>query len=216
MATDVEQRIDFDALRAYRLGRAREQLAKNDFGASLCFDLDNIRYITGTALAEWTRGKWVRWCVLPREGDLVLWEKSSAAAVKRRLCPWIKPENIRTSIEWKHGANPHAVTLSQISKVVAEIKKLLAEAGRAALPLAIDDADLYLLEGLRGAGIKVVNGLESLFDARLIKSAEELEIIELSASLVDGVYAQLAHFIRPGVRENKGVAEVSPWLAAPR
>src|SRR3984893_6607185 len=87
MATDVEQRIDFDELRSYRLGRAREQLVKNDFGAYLCFDLDNIRYITGTALAEWTRGKWVRWCVLPREGDLVLWEKSSAAAVKRQLCP---------------------------------------------------------------------------------------------------------------------------------
>ena len=32
MATDVEQRIDFDALRAYRLGRAREQLVKNGFG----------------------------------------------------------------------------------------------------------------------------------------------------------------------------------------
>lgn len=52
MATDVEQRIDFDALRAYRLGRAREQLTKNDFGAYLCFDLDNIRYITRTALTE--------------------------------------------------------------------------------------------------------------------------------------------------------------------
>jgi len=214
MATDVEQRIDFAALRAYRLGRAREQLAKNDYGAYLCFDLDNIRYITGTALAEWTRGKWVRWCLLPREGDLVLWEKSSAAAVKRQLCPWIKPENIRTSIEWKHGANPHAVTLSQIAKVVGEIKAVLEERGVADMPVAIDDADLFLLEGLRGAGIKVVNGLESLFDARLIKSAEELQIIELSASLVDGVYAQLAHFIRPGVRENEVVAEISQWLIA--
>jgi Xaa-Pro dipeptidase len=214
MATDVEQRIDFDALRAYRLGRAREQLKKHDFGAYLCFDLDNIRYITGTALAEWTRGKWVRWCVLPRDGELVLWEKSSAAAVKRRLCPWIKPENIRTSIEWKHGANPHAVTLSQIAKVVGEIKQVLEERGVAEMPLAIDDADLYLLEGLRGAGLKVVNGLESLFDARLIKSREELAIIELSASLVDGVYAQLAHFIRPGVRENEVVAEISQWLIA--
>ena len=125
MATDVEQRIDFDALRAYRVGRAREQLAKNDFGAYLCFDLDNIRYITGTALAEWTRGKWVRWCLLTPEGPPVLWEKSSAAAVKRELCPWIPPENIRTSIEWKHGANPPAVTASQIAKVVGEIKQAL-------------------------------------------------------------------------------------------
>src|SRR5207237_10170731 len=152
-------------------------------------------------------GHWVGWCRRPREGDLLLWEKCSAAAVKRRLCPWIKPENIRTSIEWKHGANPHAVTMSQIAKVVGEIKQVLEERDVADMPLAIDDADLYLMEGLRGAGLNVVNGLESLFDARLIKSKEELAIIELSASLVDGVYAQLAPFIRPGARETEGVAE---------
>jgi Xaa-Pro aminopeptidase len=214
MATDVEQRIDFDALRAYRLGRAQAQLQKNGYGSFLCFDLDNIRYITGTALAEWTRGKWVRWCLLTPEGPPVLWEKSSAAAVKRELCPWIPPENIRTSIEWKHGANPRAVTESQIAKVVGEIKQALEERGVADQPVAVDDADLFLLEGLRGAGLTVANGLEALFDARLIKSAEELKIIELSASLVDGVYAQLAHFIRPGVKENEVVAEISHWLIA--
>ncbi len=214
MATDVEQRIDFDALRRYRLGRAREQLQKHDWGSFLCFDLDNIRYITGTSLAEWTRGKWVRWCLLPRTGDPVLWEKSSAAAVKRELCPWLKPENIRTSIEWKHGANPHQVTLDQVHKVVSEIKQVLEENGLAHEPVAIDDADLFLLEGLASAGLEVTNGLEALFDARLIKSAEELKIIELSASLVDGVYAQLAHYIRPGVRENEVVAKISEWLIA--
>lgn len=214
MATDVEQRIDFDALRRYRLGRAREQLDKHGYGSFLCLDTDNIRYITGTNLAEWTRGKWVRWCLLPRGGEPVLWEKSSAAAVKRELCPWLKPENIRTSIEWKHGANPHQVTLDQIAKVVREIKEVLEENGVAGEPVAIDDADLFLLEGLAGAGLEVTNGLEALFDARLIKSAEELKIIELSASLVDGVYAQLAHFIRPGVRENEVVAKISEWLIA--
>ena len=48
MATDVEQRIDFDALRKYRLARAREQMEKYDLGALVCFDNDNIRYITNT------------------------------------------------------------------------------------------------------------------------------------------------------------------------
>jgi len=33
MATDVEQRIDFDSLRKYRLARAREQMEKYDLGA---------------------------------------------------------------------------------------------------------------------------------------------------------------------------------------
>ena len=33
MATDVEQRIDFDALRAYKLQRVRDQLEEKDLGA---------------------------------------------------------------------------------------------------------------------------------------------------------------------------------------
>ena len=81
-------------------------------------------------------------------------------------------------------------------------------------PVASADAALSVRVGRRGAGLTVANGLEALFDARLIKSAEELKLIELSASLVDGVYAQLAHFIRPGVKENEVVAEISHWLIA--
>ena len=42
MATDVEQRIDFDAMRKYRLQRARDQMEKYDLGALVCFDNDNI------------------------------------------------------------------------------------------------------------------------------------------------------------------------------
>ena len=88
MATDVEQRIDFQAMREYRLRRAREQMQRYDLGALLCFDQDNVRYITSTYLNEWARGKYVRWCVLPREGEPVLFEIGTAAVVKRDLCPW--------------------------------------------------------------------------------------------------------------------------------
>jgi len=57
MATDVEQRIDFDALRTYKLQRVRDQLEEKDLGALLCLDMDNIRYLTSTHLAEWARDK---------------------------------------------------------------------------------------------------------------------------------------------------------------
>lgn len=111
MATDVEKRIDFDAMREYRINRAREMMEKYDLGALLCFDNDNIRYITGTTLAEWTRGKFFRWCVLPREGDPVLFEVGTAAVWKQRLCPWLKPENIRPSLPWHRGANMHEINV---------------------------------------------------------------------------------------------------------
>jgi len=212
MATDVEQRIDFDAMRKYRLQRAREQMEKYDLGALLCLDLDNIRYITSTHLAEWTRGKYFRWCVLPREGEPVLFEVGTAAVAKRELCPWLKPENIRPAVAWNRGANVRPVNIELSRNAATEIKAVLKEHNVADMPIGLDEMEMYLLQGLQDAGLKVVNGYDALFDARMIKSPDELKIIELSASLVDGVYAQLIDFIRPGVKENEVVAKIYGWL----
>lgn len=214
MATDVEQRIDFVALRQYRLDRAKEQLEKHELGALLCFDQDNIRYVTGTYLAEWARGKGVRWCLLPRGGEPVLWEMSTAASVKRELCPWLAPENIRISTPWFRGANDPRVNEAQLSSAVAEIKQVLEAYGVADLPVGVDEADASVFLALQNAGLKLAKGYDALFDARLVKSVEELKLIEMSASLVDGVYARLVDFIKPGVRENEVVAEIYQWLVA--
>jgi Xaa-Pro dipeptidase len=212
MATDVEQRIDFDAMRAYKLRRAQEQIGRYDLGALLCLDMDNIRYITSTHLAEWARDKYVRWCVLPREGEPVLFELGTAAVAKRALCPWLKPENIRPARPWSRGANSRPVNVAASTAAVADIKRVLEENHVADMPIGVDMLDMYLLEALQAAGLTVRNGWEPLFDARVIKSPDELKIIELSASLVDGIYAQLVDFIRPGVRENEVVAKIHGWL----
>ena len=42
MASDVEQRIDFDGLRRYKQERIQAQLKEKDLGAILCFDPDNV------------------------------------------------------------------------------------------------------------------------------------------------------------------------------
>ena len=212
MATDVEQRIDFDAMRRYRLARVREQMEKYDLGALLCFDLDNIRYITNTHLAEWARGKYFRWCVLPRDGEPVLYEVGTAAIVKRELCPWLKPENIRPSMPWHRGANVRELNVELARKAVGEVKAILEQHGVADMPIGVDEMELYLVDALQNAGLRIANGYDPMFDARVIKSPEELKIIEMSASLVDGVYAQIVDFIRPGVRENEIVAKIAGWL----
>jgi Xaa-Pro dipeptidase len=214
MATDVEQRIDFDALRAYKLQRVRDQLEEKDLGALLCLDMDNIRYLSSTHLAEWARDKFLRWCVLPRGGEPVLFELGSAAKVKRELCPWLKPENIRPATPWARGANLKAVNQITSSSAARNIRAVLEECGVAEMPLGVDIVDLYLLEALREQRLDVVNGWDAMWDARVIKSPEELQIIEMSAALVDGVYAQLVDFIKPGVKENEIVAKIEGWLIA--
>src|SRR5438552_6664439 len=48
MAVDWEQRIDFDRLRRERLERAKALLRRSELGALLCFDMNNVRYLTAT------------------------------------------------------------------------------------------------------------------------------------------------------------------------
>ena len=212
MATDVEQRIDFDAMRKYKMRRVQEQLAIKDIGAVLCLDPDNIRYVTSTHLAEWARDKAVRWCVMPREGAPVLFEIGTAGDAKRLLCPWLKRENIRPARPWARGAIDISLAEKNAIAAASDIKAVLEENHVADMPLGIDTADLYILEALKFVGLKVVNGWNAMWDARAIKCPQELQIIEMSAALVDGVYGQIVDTIKPGILESELVAEIYKWL----
>ena len=55
MAVDFEERVNFDRLRDYRIGRAKQALKASGLGAILCFDNNNIRYVTGSVIGEWAR-----------------------------------------------------------------------------------------------------------------------------------------------------------------
>lgn len=212
MALDTELRIDFDAMRRYKVARVQAAMAAEDLGALLCFDPDNIRYITSTAMGEWSRDKAIRWCVLPRDGDPILFELGTAGEVKRTLCPWLRPENIRNSRPWSRGAMGVGGTKRFTSALAAEMKSVLDAARTTNMPLGVDVVDLYVVDALKDAGIKVVNGWEVLWSARRIKCKEELQCIEMAASVVDGIYANVVNSIRPGIRESDIVANIYKWL----
>src|SRR5215813_3970361 len=93
MGVDFEQRVDFARLRGYRLGRAMAALEATDLGALLVYDNNNIRYLTGVAIGEWTRDKLCRYALYTRTGELFLWDFGSAAVHHRMYCPWLKPEH---------------------------------------------------------------------------------------------------------------------------
>ena len=83
MAVDWEQRTDFDRLRRERLARATEHLERSELGALLCFDMANIRYITATHIGTWAMDKLIRFCLLTRDGEPIIWDFGSAAAITR-------------------------------------------------------------------------------------------------------------------------------------
>ena len=76
---DWESRLDIPRLRRERLDRLKAELEKSDLGALLTFDFHNIRYMTSTHIGTWAMDKMIRFALLPRGGDPVLWDFGSAA-----------------------------------------------------------------------------------------------------------------------------------------
>jgi Xaa-Pro aminopeptidase len=210
-AVDREQRADFDRMRAYRVSRVNQQLEKYKMGAILCFDMNNIRYITSTTLGAWAKDKMTRYCLLPRGGQPHHWDMGSAARVKEMLCPWLRGR-VRPAISSMRGAVP--VEIPAAKMFAGEIYEVLKDYGLHKEPLGVDVMDMQCLQALQALGLNVVDGTPVIQDAKMIKSPDEILMLEHAASLVDAAYDRVHQFLRPGVRECELVGLVHERLYA--
>src|ERR1041384_1411027 len=78
-AVDWEERIPMDRLRTERLDRLQAQLKISECGALLAFDSPNIRYMTATHIGTWANDKLIRFSLLTRNSDPIMWDFGSAA-----------------------------------------------------------------------------------------------------------------------------------------
>ena len=183
-AVDFEERIDFRRLHRYRLGRARQALAKSGLGSLLVFDQYNIRYITSTVIGNWARDKFTRYALLPGAGEPHVWDFGSAAKHHRLYAPWLKPHNCHAGMLGLRGAVAPKIGLMR--KAAEEIKSILAEHGVANEPVGVDVVEPAMLFELQAVGLKTVDGQQVMLDAREIKSNDEITLLNMSAAIVDG------------------------------
>ena len=206
---DWENTIDLTKLRSYRLARAKEQLKEKGLGAVLCYDFDNIRYITGTHVGEWNRDKMNRYCLLI-DGVDQPFLFDPACPSKRKRVSWLAPDHIMPAIgSMRGGINPE---VGMVEQVVEEIIGYLQEYGVADKKIGMDITELPMIRLFQEKGIDIVDGQQAMMDARMIKCEEEIELLKMAAALVDGCYYDVAKNIRPGVLENELVALVNNKL----
>src|SRR6204780_5888674 len=79
-------------------------------------------------------------------------------------------------------------------------------------PLGIDIIELPVLFSLQREGIKVVDGQQLMSNARVIKTRDEISLLNHSAMMVDAAYDELYRAMKPGMRENEAVGLVSKVL----
>lgn len=210
MGVDWEERVDYDRLRRERLARAQSQLAVTDVAGFLCFDMNNIRYITGTTIGEWARDKLARFCLLFRDEQPILWDFGSAAASHRLHAPWSEPDRWRAGVSTMRGSmTPETGIARGVAEKVArelEIRGLQNE------PIGVDELEVPVLLELQRLGITIVDCQQAMLQARLIKTPDEINLLNTSAMMVDAAYDLIYENLRPGVRENDLVAMVTQKL----
>ena len=226
---DWEERVDFDRLRTQRLARLKVALEASELGSVLTFDFNNIRYMTSTHIGTWAMDKLIRFSILPRGGEPVLWDFGSAAKHHTVQTTWLDRAHAEASASGRephHNAKPIVGSRAGISTlrgainpaagqaegVADKIYEVLKDYGLENAPLGVDVIEPAVLFALQKKGITVVDGQQVFLEARRIKTVDVLTLLTSAASMVDATYDRLYEFLRPGVRENEAVGLVANSL----
>ena len=203
-AVDWEERINFDRLRSDRLASLRRHLEESDLGALLAFDFSNIRYMSATHIGTWAMDKAIRFALITRHSDPIVWDFGSAAKHHKLYNPWLdattteadadphaphhgaaKPRlesGARAGISTLRGAfNPDA---GIAEGVAAKVKRELEKFGLLGEPLGVDLIELPILFAMQKVGIQIVDGQQVFLNARAIKSKDEISLLTQACSMV--------------------------------
>ena len=187
--------------------------------------------MTSTHIGTWAIDKMIRFSLLVRGGEPIVWDFGSAAKHHQLYNPWLdysqaspeadphaphhgadprNPSGARAGISTLRGAIHPDARMGET--VAAKIKRELDAYGLLDQPLGVDVIELPVLFALQAAGIEVVDGQQVFLEARRIKTRDEIRLLTHAASMVDAAYDNLYQFLRPGVRENECVGLVAKTL----
>ena len=209
MGVDWEERVNLERLRQERLKRIKAALKKSEMGSLLCFDMNNIRYITATHIGTWAMDKMVRFSLLPQDDEPIMWDFGSAARHHQIYCPWLA-ERSRAGISTLRGATHPGSGLAE--DVAKKIKLELEKRKLHNEPVGVDVIELPVLFALQAQGLKVVDGQQLMHEVRKIKTQDEITLLNTACMMVDSAYDELYRFMKPGVKENECVGVVSKVL----
>jgi Xaa-Pro aminopeptidase len=96
--------------------------------------------------------------------------------------------------------------------VARKIRIELEERGLLDEPLGVDIIEPPVLFALQKEGIQVVDGQQLMQEARIIKTRDEITLLNMACMMVDAAYEELYRAMKPGMRENECVGLASQVL----
>jgi Xaa-Pro aminopeptidase len=197
--------IDLVALRAGRLARLQTMLIRHDFPVALLYNTANIRYATGAdVMAVWTAGTFARYCLVPAQGEPILFEYKGSIHVSQKVV-----RDVRPAYTWQYGG---AAARDKAREWARSIRAALGEMGLERERLAVDKLDAAGFLALAEEGLGIVDVGPATVDAREVKTPEEVQLFALNGAIGDAMLADFEAAIRPGIREWELLAVLSDAL----
>jgi len=210
--TDWQGRVNFDRLRRERLARAQQKMEEHDLDALVLFVGENVRYVTSVYQGNWKNNIFIRYAVLPRGGDPVLFETAGSDLECAKIdAPWLKGK-IRPAITWKWAETAEEM---MADRMVGSVVDVLKEHGVEKGKVGIDIYDYRASEAFQKAGINLVNAWPVMSGARTVKTVDELELLKISSAHGDAAFWKIKNeWLKPGIHESDITAKVNEFLYA--
>jgi Xaa-Pro aminopeptidase len=207
---DWQERVDFDRMRKDRLNRAKEQMKIHDLGALVVYAGANIRYLTGSFQGNWKYNIFIRYAVLPRGGEPVLFETAGSDLECAKMdLPWMEGR-IRPAITWKWSESAQDWMVNRMADSVLEVlREHKVEKER----IGIDSLDMASLAAFQSKGVNVVNAWPAMSAARVVKTPDEIELLKQSAAIGDAsMYKARYEWAKPGITERELSGKISEYM----
>ena len=188
-------------IQSYRLEQIKRRLVEADCPAIVLFDPVNIRYATGTRnMQVWTMHNNCRYALVFANGDIVLFELSSSAHLSKNFVEDIRPSLTTDFMAVGHRGEEMGRRWAQ------SMISMLAEKGFAEKKLAIDRADLIMMNESEKLSLKLIEGQSIMEKSRSIKSVDEVTVLKRSLQTCEAGVAIMREKLKPGMRECDALA----------
>ena len=157
--------VDMERLAKNRLARLQAAMKRENLGALLLTDFLNIRYATNTVMMLGLRATGIqRFALIPAEGDPLICQRELSRKKHFR--------SLRFDA-YMFAMRPPVATEDFVDQAIDGLKQL----GGASERVGVDCLNLAAVDGMKAAGIHLVDGWPALNQARVIKTIDELQLI---------------------------------------
>src|SRR3954452_14673579 len=197
---EVEEPIDLAAVRSYRLGRVREQMAAHSVDACILLDPVNVRYATGARNMQVFHSRNpARYLFVPQSGPVILYEFTGCAHLAEGL---ETIDEIRPAITASYAAA--GTGIEAVERAWAkQVASLVREHCGARAAVGVERVNAGAALALREEGFHLSDAQAPLERARAVKSPEELKCVRASVRATEVAVARLRAAMRPGLSENE-------------